>query len=127
MLYLVFLMIHILGLIGWGGLTTGAYYMMVIENEATIKMLTAYRRLVIIEVISLITMAISGLYMWIKLGMPNWVYPAFALAPLLAVGEFYHYRLTFSDKFLEKMRYLSVFYTIIAIFLIYDMIFKPQL
>jgi hypothetical protein len=120
-------MIHILGLIGWGGLTTGAYYMMVIENEATIKMLRAYRRLVIIEVISLIAMAISGLYMWIELGMPNWVYPAFALAPLLAVGEFYHYRLTFSDKFLEKMRYLSVFYTIIAIFLIYDMIFKPQL
>ncbi|WP_232048931.1 hypothetical protein [Sulfuracidifex tepidarius] len=113
------------GLIGWGGLTTGAYYMMAIEGEATEKMLKAYRKLVIVEIISLFALAISGIFMWIELGMPDWVYPAFALAPVLAVGEWYHYKIAHSTDFLKKMRFVSIFYTIIAVFLIYDMVFKP--
>ncbi len=125
MLYHLFFLIHMFGLIGWGGLTTGAYYMMAIEGEATEMMLKAYRKLVILEIISLFALAFSGVYMWIRLGMPSWAYPAFALAPVLAIGEWYHYKVSHSPEFLKKMRFVSIFYTIIAIFLIYDMVFKP--
>jgi hypothetical protein len=125
MLYLILFMIHMLGLIGWGGITTGAYYMMAIDGEVTERRLQAYRKLVIVEIISLFALAISGIYMWVMLGMPHWVYPAFALAPVLGIGEWYHFRVAHSRDFLRKMRYVSFFYTVIAIFLIYDMIFKP--
>ena len=67
--------------------------------------------------------------MWDRLGMPPWVYPAFALSPVIALGEYYHWRLTYvgdMDIFLKRMRILSLFYTLVALFLIYDMVFKPS-
>ncbi len=128
MLYEIAFMIHMFGLIGWGGLTTGAYYLLQFSNWRDNSVLIAYRRLVYLEIISLIGMALSGLYMWSKLNYPSWVYPAFIVSPILAYGEYLHWRLTYVNDinvFISKMRYLSLFYTVIAIFLIYDMVFKP--
>lgn len=127
MLYEIAFAIHMLGLIGWGGITTGAYYLIQFSGMRDSRLLSTYRRLVYLEWISLLAMAFSGLYMWMRLGMPAWVYPAFALAPVLAFGEYYHWRLTYLDinVFIKRMRFLSTFYTVIALFLIYDMVFKP--
>ncbi|MCG3109311.1 hypothetical protein L3N51_01601 [Metallosphaera sp. J1] len=130
MLYDVAFMIHMLGLVGWGGLTTGAYYLLEFSEGKDRRLLLGYRKLVYLEWISLIAMAISGAYMWLRLGMPSWVYPAFALSPVLAIGEYYHWKLTYLNDvnlFLKRMRSLSLFYTLVALFLIYDMVFKPVL
>ncbi|AOL17226.1 hypothetical protein BFU36_11485 [Sulfolobus sp. A20] len=129
MFYEIAFMIHMLGLIGWGGLTTGAYYLFTFYKLTDVKILTAYRRLVYLEIISLIAMALSGLYMWSRLNYPSWVYPALVISPILAYGEYLHWRLTYVNDintFMSKMKYLSLFYTVLAIFLIYDMVFKPS-
>ncbi|ABP95152.1 hypothetical protein HA72_0983 [Metallosphaera sedula] len=128
MLYELAFAIHMLGLIGWGGLTTGAYYLLEASGVRERKILLGYRKLVYVEWVSLLAMTLSGLYMWDRLGMPPWVYPAFALSPVIALGEYYHWRLTYvgdMDIFLKRMRILSLFYTLVALFLIYDMVFKP--
>lgn len=120
--------VHMLGLIGWAGLTTGAYFMMESSGSFTQENLRGYLRLVKLEILSLMAMGVSGIYMWSLLGYPHWVYPAFAVAPVLAVGEFYHYRVSSlgdSEKFRKYMRVLSPFYTVIGLLLIYDMVFKP--
>jgi len=56
------------------------------------RILTGYRKLVHLEILSLILASISGLLMWINLGYPNWTYYAFIIAPFLTFAEFYHYR-----------------------------------
>lgn len=127
MLYEVAFTIHMIGLIGWGGVTTGAYWLVVLSGIREQRVLLVYRKLVYLEWASLLALAISGGYMWEMLGRPSWVYPAFYVAPILAVGEIYHWRLTYLtvEIFRKRMRFLSVFYTVIALFLIYDMVFKP--
>ncbi|AWR98505.1 hypothetical protein [Metallosphaera hakonensis] len=128
MLYQIAFTIHMLGLIGWGGLTTGAYYLLEFTKIRDKSFLVGYRRLVYVEWGSLLAMALSGVYMWSRLGYPTWVYPAFFMIPVLFLGEIYHWRLTYVDdlnSFLRKMRPLSLIYTVVAIVLIYDMVFKP--
>ncbi|QKQ99026.1 hypothetical protein GWK48_00220 [Metallosphaera tengchongensis] len=128
MLYQIAFAVHMIGLIGWGGLTTGAYYVLQWGKSDDSRLLLAYRKLVYVEIASLVAMTVTGLFMWMELGFPSWVYPAFAMAPVLGVGELIHWRLTYVGDlaiFLRRMRYLSAFYTVIALLLIYDMVFKP--
>ncbi|EZQ01608.1 hypothetical protein CM19_12820 [Candidatus Acidianus copahuensis] len=130
MLYEIAFFIHIIGLIGWGGITTGAYYLLTLTRPKDLTFLSAYRKLVYLEIFSLISMTISGLYMWKVIGCPSWTYYAFFVSPILGAGEYIHWRLTYVEEiesFFSKMRYLSIFYTIIAFFLIYDMVFKPTI
>lgn len=96
------------GLIYWGGLKTGAYFIISSTNLDSGTLLKSYRKLVILEIVSLISIKISGLIMWSMLDYPTWVYPAFILAPVLAFGEYYHYKLTFHDlnTFRQKMKWI---------------------
>ena len=128
-LYSVMLFVHTLGLIGWASVTTGAYFLVVLTGLDSEKVLVGYRKLVILEIVSLIALGLSGMVMWHMLGRPTWAYPSFALVPVLAFGEYYHYRLTFKDvmTFRRRMRYLSWYYVIVGLFLIFDMTFKPEI
>ena len=128
-LYSVMFFVHMLGLIGWAGITTGAYFLVVLTGLFSEKVLAGYRKLVILEIVSLVALGVSGMVMWHMLDRPTWAYPSFALVPVLAFGEYYHYRLTFKDvtTFRGRMRYLSWYYIIVGLFLIFDMTFKPEI
>ena len=128
-LYSLMFFVHMLGLIGWAGITTGAYFLIVLTGLDSESVLVGYRKLVILEIVSLVAMGLSGMVMWHMLDRPTWAYPSFALFPVLAFGEYYHYRLTFKDvvTFKRRMRYLSWYYTIVGLFLIFDMTFKPEI
>ena len=128
-LYSAMFFVHTLGLIGWASVTTGAYFLIVLTGLDSEKVLVGYRKLVILEIVSLIALGLSGMAMWHMLDRPTWAYPSFALVPVLAFGEYYHYRLTFKDvmTFRRRMRYLSWYYIIVGLFLIFDMTFKPEI
>ncbi|AHC50856.1 hypothetical protein SUSAZ_01820 [Sulfolobus acidocaldarius SUSAZ] len=128
MFYELMLYIHLLGIIGWAGLSTGAYYLIEFMKLTDSSILVAYRKLVFIEIISLFVTALSGAYMWMELGFPRWAYYAFIISPFILFLEFYHYRLTYRGvvEFRRRMRFVSVLYILVTLFLFYVMIFKPE-
>jgi hypothetical protein len=130
-IYYLFFYLHMLGFLGWAGITTGAYYLMELSGGWTTDLIRAYWKLLYLELGSLALLTLSGAEMWSQLGYPSWVHPALAISPLVALAEYIH--LTSVRKMMDRpsalrrrLRYLSWYYTLITLFIIYDMVFKPD-
>jgi putative membrane protein len=85
------LTLHITGVVGWGGLSTGGYYVLKNCGDGCYG---RYRRLVHLQFASALAVFAAGLTLAvIRYGLPKsplWIYAALGIAPAIGVVELIH-------------------------------------
>jgi putative membrane protein len=124
----VLLAVHITGVVGWGGLSTGGYYVL---KSCGGGCYGRYRRLVYLQFASALAVFATGLALAVvRYGFPRsplWIHAALGIALAIGVVELAH--LWVAEEGLQHYeKYVRIFiplWTAGYLAMIYLMIFKP--
>ncbi|MEM3835519.1 hypothetical protein [Pyrobaculum sp.] len=130
MLYEILLSIHLLSLVGWAGLSTGAY--LVVREAAGSVLPNSYKRLVHAQAAFAGLLFLSGLTMAVLVyGFPKsplWIHYALGVALVAGAIEAIHVRAARrydADRYHKFLRALIPMWVAIVAVMLWLMVWKP--
>ncbi len=130
MLYEILLSIHLLSLVGWAGLSTGAY--LVVREAAGSVLPNSYKRLVHAQAAFAGLLFLSGLTMAVLVyGFPKsplWIHYALGVALVAGAIEAYHVRAVrrySAERYHRAIRMLAPAWAVILAVMLWLMVWKP--